>query len=588
MIEPLIKHPAFNLLSIHEAIMAARTYQHTNIAQQLSLLLPVDSKGADGNTMLLREIDAGEAEAVQVLLTRGANPDLEGRLGIPLLLAINRIQYTPDGSPREEPSEVHVQIARQLITKGANKQVEDIWSKTPAQAAVKLVCPQIFEMLSQDSLPPPVKEKRYDSLTRTQIVYELPWYSHLLLESYMFAIKQNPGTKRRADWFALMKMMKDKNVNFTVTGRSGQCLLAQVMRDLIESTKLEPQGRITSGIPETNLFHHPQHHRAIVMEQEKEAATNCLRSQNNFMLQLDVMTFLLELGVDLSVHDEISKNTLLHDFALYSSIEHLPDACARVMDSWIERCFPIEVKTTQGMTLLHAAASVGNIPVVQYLLARGADVNAQDLAGNTPLHLARNVKVVDLLCKHNANAKLTNVNGNTPSQLCTNAINNLKKQYSGNAYMNMLSAEQSILAKIDRYIQHGTASADNHLKTVLRGENACDATPVLSCFSDAYTIKHFPGVIRMYQDSEGQLMRRPVYLRGRLYDFETLKSRCDSEHYGKEPATGQPFNLSEITWADDVMYQMHDLVGHINRLKAEAIHRDEKVNAIQRQNSSFG
>ncbi|KAL2266781.1 hypothetical protein VTJ83DRAFT_6133 [Remersonia thermophila] len=53
---------------------------------------------------------------------------------------------------------------------------------------------------------------------------------------------------------------------------------------------------------------------------------------------------------------------------------------------------------------------------VELLLAAGADVNAQTVRGNTPLHLARPARpgIAGLLLEHGADANARNVNGNTP------------------------------------------------------------------------------------------------------------------------------------------------------------------------------
>ena len=76
-----------------------------------------------------------------------------------------------------------------------------------------------------------------------------------------------------------------------------------------------------------------------------------------------------------------------------------------------------------GMTPLHCAASVNtaNIEMVRYLIARGADVNAKDHNGRTPLHDAAqfgSVAVLDYLCAvEGADVNAENNNGKTPRDL---------------------------------------------------------------------------------------------------------------------------------------------------------------------------
>ena len=57
------------------------------------------------------------------------------------------------------------------------------------------------------------------------------------------------------------------------------------------------------------------------------------------------------------------------------------------------------------VTMLHIASMIGNTEVAEYLLKNGADVNAKDVEGGTPLLRAKaneHSDIVDLLIAHGA------------------------------------------------------------------------------------------------------------------------------------------------------------------------------------------
>jgi hypothetical protein len=86
--------------------------------------------------------------------------------------------------------------------------------------------------------------------------------------------------------------------------------------------------------------------------------------------------------------------------------------------------FDMNVATFQnadGETLLHYAASAGYYRLCEWLLSKGmADVNTQNLEGNTPLHCAINNrfrKIAVLLLENKAKTDVINLAGETPREL---------------------------------------------------------------------------------------------------------------------------------------------------------------------------
>lgn len=66
-----------------------------------------------------------------------------------------------------------------------------------------------------------------------------------------------------------------------------------------------------------------------------------------------------------------------------------------------------------GYTPLHAAAGYAQAEVMAYLLSVGADINAGDCDGDTPLHNAESGEVVNLLVSAGAVVDAPNKKGRT-------------------------------------------------------------------------------------------------------------------------------------------------------------------------------
>ena len=131
---------------------------------------------------------------------------------------------------------------------------------------------------------------------------------------------------------------------------------------------------------------------------------------------LQVVRYLLRLGVDLNVRNSANSTSLLlasmngHCDVVQCLLDH--DADLELRDKW----------HNSPLTL---AAYYGHVDVVRLLLEHNADVNSQDQDGYTPLHdtirsdhfIADRSQIVRLLLKYGANANARNKYRQTPLHL---------------------------------------------------------------------------------------------------------------------------------------------------------------------------
>ena len=86
-------------------------------------------------------------------------------------------------------------------------------------------------------------------------------------------------------------------------------------------------------------------------------------------------------------------------------------------------------------TPLHLAADNGHKEIVELLIAKGADVNAKNKGGSTPLHEAKTKEVGELLIVEGANVNAKNSLGRTPLDNATlfnhPEIANLLRKHGG-------------------------------------------------------------------------------------------------------------------------------------------------------------
>jgi ankyrin repeat protein len=129
---------------------------------------------------------------------------------------------------------------------------------------------------------------------------------------------------------------------------------------------------------------------------------------------------LLHGGVDVNLTDDDGRSVLIH--AVLAE-----DADLQTIAFLLNHGVDLNLPDREGWTALHFAARDCSVPIVEELLARGAEVDALDAFGNTPLWRAVMSRaqpapdVVKALLAHGADPRRRNKRGNSPLDVATKA-----------------------------------------------------------------------------------------------------------------------------------------------------------------------
>ncbi|MHC9541916.1 MAG: ankyrin repeat domain-containing protein [Vulcanimicrobiota bacterium] len=397
-----------NLIEKNPGLMHARYDSGDSILHLAVTLCPSDKvneivellleKGADinakstgGSTPLVRAVERNLYDTASLLISKGAVVNSAGSFG-----------WTPLHSASS------VNMAELLINNGADINVRLENGRTPLFRAVSIPSQKEFALFLIDrGADVTVKDRENNTLlhmVQWQFGEELP---ALLLLKGVDAAAAN--------------IFGETALHYAARYAPNRELLTSLF-----THKLEVNVKDNEGLT-------PLHWAA---ERDNRKAAEFLISQGASTVLKDNMgktpLYYAELGCgrDTSMLLRtigVNENESIKAAALRRARTAIEDDDVRALKSIIGRSpYILEGKDFFRETLLHKASYDGKSDAVSWLLSRGADPDAVDKYGLTPLHYAVNAdqdSIVKILCAHGADVNKKDYSGDTPLQLAAERKN---------------------------------------------------------------------------------------------------------------------------------------------------------------------
>lgn len=565
VVHVLVNHPQIDVRTLSEAIREAQEKGHQEIAEIISQHQDVNEMDKEGNSLLYYAVEKGDVDLVTKLIERGADVNLKSKKGYPLITAVEKI-YRDDERyhQRSEPSKPHLEIMHLLLAKGADPNLREQYVGTALDQAGQSACMEAFNTLLTLTTLNDMVYPEYDDRYKKNY----PWYTKIMHDAYERA-GASSSEFRRNEWKQLMRVLKDKGADIDLHSYYRGTLLNDVMRDFPSYSRVIDAKRSFASY----MGGYPKD--AEYRRREKESLRDALySSQKAFLIQLETLDFLLDLGADPALKFDENETTALHGLMDSVGLSHIPGGYARVIDRCIRKGFDINTADKNGFTLLHIAASNGMEVATKYLLSRGANTNLRNKDGRTPLHFAAGrgfhgscPAIVKQLIQHGADATIKDAANHTPAEYAVEQQNEWINSASfkswdyatQNDWKNEYNTSLMYLANTQQFRLIPKASVSDE-EFIRRLKAVGVVEPSLEAIVGSRELPEEElNLFALYRDDvTGKCMTNPVRLHEGVFDLDTLLATVH-DGKGRNPVNGVEFSLADIETAEDVRKDMIEL-----------------------------
>jgi ankyrin repeat protein len=368
----------------------------------------VNAIGGIHDYPLVAALQAGHIEVAELLCRHGADVDVQGTKDGLLLhraiewpnnLAVGAARFLlahgadVDGRRTDLSTSLHLaadqgnlEVAEMLLQHGADINSRNIGGKTPLHLAAVQGHVEVAQMLLQRGAD--VNSQDVGGETPLQLMLQptFPWgeCNRLNLIKLLLEYGADVNSRDKTDATALhnaslvpnlevARVLLDHGANINAEDNQGQTPLLRVSGDERYSGK----GRSDAGFDMAQLL---VEHGADVNTRDKEHETPLHLA--SYIPNPKLVQLLLDHGADVHATNSRQKTP----FHRVSQAEYPYEDRFAVAQLLVENGADPNTRNKGNETWLHLATNTLNLKLVQMLLDRGANVNAKDNQGWTPLH----------------------------------------------------------------------------------------------------------------------------------------------------------------------------------------------------------